>query len=118
MKLCRLMLKLSQSQVAKELGVSFQQFQKYENGENRVSAANLNRIAKLFQVPMSYFFEPDDRVQDSALDGPDELLAPPILSRAGVKLVRAFETIRSAQLKKRIADMVDDLASKESERAP
>lgn len=46
---------LSQKIVAERLGISFQQLQRYEQGENRVTAASLHHIAQLFGLPMEYF---------------------------------------------------------------
>ena len=53
----RLALGLSQTTVANVLGVTFQQVQKYEDGKNRLSAGRLWQLAKLFKVPVDYFFE-------------------------------------------------------------
>ncbi len=50
---------LSQHHIATELNVSIQQVQKYERGINRISAINLGIIAKLFDKPISYFYEED-----------------------------------------------------------
>ena len=49
----RLALDMSQDQMGKELGVSFQQIQKYEKGMNRVSAARLYDICKILNVSLS-----------------------------------------------------------------
>jgi transcriptional regulator with XRE-family HTH domain len=59
----RLALELSQDRLGKELGVSFQQIQKYENGVNRVSAARLFDICKALNVSLSSMFERDPRGQ-------------------------------------------------------
>ena len=53
----RLALEISQMQLGKTLGVSFQQIQKYGNGKNRVSAARLFEICKALNVPLSSMFE-------------------------------------------------------------
>lgn len=53
----RLALEISQVQLGKTLGVSFQQIQKYESGKNRVSAARLFEICKALNVPLSSMFE-------------------------------------------------------------
>lgn len=50
-------LGLSQSALAKEVGVSFQAIQKYEAGEVRISASRLYDIAKSLDTPTSYFFD-------------------------------------------------------------
>jgi len=48
---------MSQSELGKALGITFQQVQKYESGTNRVGAGRLYDIAKLLGVPVSYFYE-------------------------------------------------------------
>lgn len=53
----RRFLGLTQKDVAEKLDVSYQQFQKYEKGHNRLSAGKLYRIAGLLGVPISWFFE-------------------------------------------------------------
>jgi DNA-binding XRE family transcriptional regulator len=57
----RLALEMSQDQLGKELGVSFQQIQKYESGQNRVSAARLFDICKALNVSLSSMFERDPK---------------------------------------------------------
>ncbi len=52
----RLHMELSQTNVGIELGISFQQVQKYEVGSNRVSASKLYRLSKVLSVGPSYFF--------------------------------------------------------------
>ncbi len=55
---CRENLGFSQSDLARELGVSFQQIQKYERGLNRVSAGTLKKMAALFGMEPGEFFGP------------------------------------------------------------
>lgn len=56
-KVRRLELALSQDKLAYQLGLTFQQVQKYEAGSNRVSASRLLQIAKILDVPIMYFFD-------------------------------------------------------------
>src|SRR5215469_959027 len=53
----RLLAGLSQEELGVGIGVSFQAVQKYEHGENRLSASRLFRAAKLLDRPVSFFFE-------------------------------------------------------------
>ena len=55
----RLAIQMSQTQLGRELGVSFQQIQKYEAGKNRVSAARLFMRCKALEVSLSSMFERD-----------------------------------------------------------
>src|SRR5262245_52154816 len=56
----RLQSGLSQTSLAEQLGVTFQQVQKYEKGVNRVGAGRLTKIAKVLDVPVSSFFGAHD----------------------------------------------------------
>jgi transcriptional regulator with XRE-family HTH domain len=56
-RLQRIMRGLTQSELAKLVGISFQSVQKYERGENRVSASRLHEFATALAVPEQFFFE-------------------------------------------------------------
>jgi transcriptional regulator with XRE-family HTH domain len=49
---------MSQAELAKKIGVSAQQLQKYENANNRINAARLSLIAKVLDKDISYFYQP------------------------------------------------------------
>ena len=67
----RKQLGLSQAKLAASLGISFQQIQKYENGQNQLSASRLVFVAKALDVPPSYFFEGLEQVDDGERDKAD-----------------------------------------------
>lgn len=52
----RVLCGLSQTALADQLGLTFQQLQKYESGANRISASRLWQIAQILDVPISWFF--------------------------------------------------------------
>ncbi|MFE1601751.1 helix-turn-helix domain-containing protein [Methylobacterium sp. ID0610] len=56
-EMLRVRAKLSQEALARRLGISASQFGKYEKGQNRMSAADLDLVGRLFDVPIGYFFE-------------------------------------------------------------
>lgn len=56
LKAARLQRGISQETAAKELGLSFQQVQKYENGSSRITAAKLYFLCNLYDVPIEWFF--------------------------------------------------------------
>jgi transcriptional regulator with XRE-family HTH domain len=71
LRLRRLLLKISQQDVAKACGVSFQMVQKYEGGINRVSASRLFKIAAFLKAPISYFFDDlPDQISNLAAKDP------------------------------------------------
>lgn len=57
---------MAQTLLAKELGITFQQVQKYENGSNRVSAARLFDIANVLGMPITYFYEGAEPIAKAA----------------------------------------------------
>ncbi len=56
-RLRRMMLGMSQEKLGEHLGITFQQIQKYEKGTNRIGASRLQHIARVMNVPVSFFFE-------------------------------------------------------------
>lgn len=56
-QLRRVMLGMSQTDVAKRCGISFQQIQKYESAGNRIPAARLFDISQALETPVSFFYE-------------------------------------------------------------
>src|SRR5688500_15629609 len=61
-RLRRTMLGMSQERLADELGLTFQQVQKYERGTNRVGSSRLYELSKILDVPIQFFFDemPDE----------------------------------------------------------
>ncbi|MDO1559391.1 helix-turn-helix transcriptional regulator [Brevundimonas sp. 2R-24] len=53
----RRLLGLTQQQLAEQVGIRFQQIQKYECGANRISAARLWQLAEALESPISYFYD-------------------------------------------------------------
>ena len=78
---------MSQTDLAKAVGVTFQQVQKYEQGKNRVGGSRLDGIARALQVPVSYFFEQTSEEME-AVQG--SLLS----TRGAVSLLRAYAAIK------------------------
>ena len=65
-------LGLTQQELAERVGVSFQQFQKYENGDNRISAGRLFQLAVALDISIPYFFEGLQSVSRALLRGVSE----------------------------------------------
>ena len=57
LRMRRLMLDMSQSEIANALGLTFQQVQKYEKGTNRISASRLQHLCVILKVPVPFFFD-------------------------------------------------------------
>jgi len=67
----RMMLGMTQSALAEQMGLTFQQQQKYESGANRISASRLWEIAKILDVPVVWFFEEFEDSEISVGNTPD-----------------------------------------------
>lgn len=83
----RMMLSMSQEELGDGLGVTFQQVQKYEKGTNRMGASRLQTIANILQVPVSFFFEGQEK------DSESKRSSMPTLSEFQVKVLKEVETI-------------------------
>jgi transcriptional regulator with XRE-family HTH domain len=53
---------LTQTELGAKVGLSFQAVQKYETGDNRISASRLYQLARVLEVSLSYFFEGLDEI--------------------------------------------------------
>jgi transcriptional regulator with XRE-family HTH domain len=109
----RLMLGMSQGALAGQLGLTFQQVQKYEKGTNRISASRLQAMSYILQVPVSFFFDgapqPAGTSQRSG-EAPFLAYVSDFLAEAdGLKLVRAFMQISDAKLRRSLVRLVEEI---------
>ena len=113
----RMMLGMSQEKLGNALGLTFQQVQKYEKGTNRIGASRLQQISHILQVPVSFFFEGAPSVGGAArLEGMSEAPSPAYVSdflatSDGLALTKAFMRISDSKLRRRIVDLVEQIAS-------
>jgi transcriptional regulator with XRE-family HTH domain len=93
---------LSQGELAKRLGITFQQVQKYETGHNRMSTGRLAKAATILGVTMSTFFEgAEDRKPTQAL----------LADTRSFRLARAFAAIENIEMRLSIVMLVEKLAA-------
>jgi transcriptional regulator with XRE-family HTH domain len=113
----RLVMDMTQVQVADALGITFQQVQKYEKGRNRISASRLQHMCNILQVPVAFFFDgaptAPPGVQLSLADSPHSLDAF-IATREGLTLAKAFMRIDKMELRRRIVSLVEGLEEREA----
>jgi transcriptional regulator with XRE-family HTH domain len=107
----RLMLGNSQTELAEALGVTFQQVQKYEKGANRVSASRLQQISLFLQVPVPFFFEGLPIPSGTTNQGGDASHVAAFASASeGIALTRAFMALESPELRRSIVRLVEEIA--------
>lgn len=105
----RLIAGMSQSDLAKQLGVSFQQVQKYEKGANRVGAGRLPQIAEIFNISISALFKgyadtsPGKGTGNAA---PTKLITDPTVLR----LLTSYADITNRAIRRCLAELVDEIA--------
>lgn len=98
----RIMLGLSQQQMADMIGVTYQQAHKYERGINRISAGRLYEITRVLNVPITYFFEGLEAKED------DETLNP--RQRMCLELARNFASISNQRHQEALSQLARALA--------
>src|SRR5690349_10887191 len=114
----RMMLNMSQEKLGDALDLTFQQVQKYEKGTNRIGASRLQQISSILQVPVSFFFEGAPSIGE-AIPGMTEAPSPAYVSdflstSDGLALVKSFVRIADPKLRRRIVDLVEQIAGDES----
>ena len=120
-RLRRQLMKMSQEKLGDELGVTFQQVQKYERSANRVGASRLYRLSRVLEVPIQFFFE--DLSDPPLVSGMAEGDQTPIVynfiqSSDGVSLAEAFSRIGDAKVRRRVLELVRTLAAEQNETVP
>jgi transcriptional regulator with XRE-family HTH domain len=107
----RKLLRLSQVGLAEQIGVTFQQIQKYEKGINRIGASRLQTIAKTLGVPVQFFFENDTEPAAYSLvsNGRDDVNAF-LMSKDAQALNRAFMAIESPEIRQKLIGLAKSLA--------
>jgi len=112
---------VSQTQLARSIGVSFQQLQKYENARNRVSASMLYEIATSLGVPVSRFFEglPGNETTRETRPLPADERIDFIASAEGRRLVEGLMRL-NPRIRGRVAALIaalgDELAVLDTDR--
>ena len=117
----RVQTDVSQAQLARSIGISFQQLQKYENARNRVSASMLYEIASSLDVPVGRFFEGlpgNDEVRVEARPLPVDERLDFIASAEGRRLIEGLVKLPPrvrARISSLIAALGEELALPDTE---
>jgi len=124
-KLRRTLLRISQEQLAGDIGVTFQQVQKYESGHNRVSASRLYDISRVLDCPISYFFEdigdevttgratPEPRTNEGLSESQAGFDDDPMQRTETLELVRAYWRLHGAELRRNVLDLLINMSKRD-----
>ncbi len=104
----RNLLRMTQTELGRAIGVSFKQVQKYESGANRIGAGRLYEIARALDVPVSYFFE---GLTDTGQRPGPSLVEAALSSPESVELVQTYYRIPDPRLRKRFLNLIRSIAS-------
>jgi transcriptional regulator with XRE-family HTH domain len=107
-RLRRVEQRLSQSDLGEQLGVSFQQVQKYEKGVNRVGATRLQQIATALDVSVTFFYDSDGKTKEV-----ESLLF--LDSAFSLRLLRAYSKIKDQAVQRQMVSMMEAVADNEVE---
>jgi len=116
LRLRRTMMGLSQEAVAKAVGITFQQVQKYEKGVNAMNARRLVEFAHFMNVPVAYFFDGlDAETSAKTAGGLSETSetfehGSPVSDRESLEMMKAFKRIGEQSVRKRLSDLVRAIA--------
>ena len=117
-RLRRIFLGYSQDKLARALGLTFQQVQKYERGANRISSSKLFELARLLDVPVGFFFEGvDDELEGEAANpgfqhrsggGGDQLSENPNFetNRETLRLLSAYYKIEDQSVRQEVLSLM------------
>jgi transcriptional regulator with XRE-family HTH domain len=107
------MLGMSQGALADQLGLTFQQVQKYEKGVNRISASRLQQMCDILQVPVPFFFDGAPQIAGHSGKGgkaPSPAYISDFLATSdGLALVKAFMQIGHSELRRSIVRLVQEI---------
>ncbi len=93
----RILLGMVQNDIAKAIGVTIQQVQKYENGTNRISAGKLFELAEFLKVPINYFYQ---QIQEILCEYPSSG------NTQTITLVKEFNKIKNSLDRRKVIQMV------------
>jgi transcriptional regulator with XRE-family HTH domain len=114
----RQLLGMSQERLAEQIGVTFQQVQKYEKGINRIGASRLQRIADVLHTSVSFFFEQENSepltLQGLDLSANTDPVAEFLRTKEGLVLNRAFLKIADRNIRETVIALVKAMAQAES----
>jgi transcriptional regulator with XRE-family HTH domain len=112
----RKLLGISQERLADDLGLTFQQVQKYERGANRVSASKLYEIARSLKTSIAYFFEglADPTTSDGGEgDNGEQSVHDFLMTAEGLELASVFPRVPQPRVRRRLLELVRSMAEED-----
>ena len=132
LKTRRLLLGMSQENMAEQVGITFQQVQKYERGTNRISASRLLKFSKILDVPVNFFYEgieessilskktamgmADNKQEAFSHNTNPDLPSDVLNKKETLDLIRHYYTITDPDMRKMVVKIIKSMASGKAEK--
>lgn len=111
----RVMLGIPQTELAKYLGITFQQVQKYETGKNRIGASRLYEISEMLEIPVTFFYQELPKSYKKKGMAEDLEQEPygenEVMNRETLDLVKSYHKILDPTLRKKLLDTIKYISS-------
>ncbi len=113
----RVLLGMSQEKLGGELGLTFQQVQKYEKGANRIGASRLWELSRILDVPIGFFYE-NAVVSNVNADGFEEegsqdFVTEFVYSGEGLNVIKYFARITDPNIRRSILNLIRSVAGED-----
>ena len=106
-RLRRVEIGMSQAELGDELGVSFQQVQKYEKGVNRIGANRLQQIAGALKTDVNFLYG-DETAKGRARTEVESLLF--LDANFSLRLLRAYSSIKDQNIQRKFVFLIESIA--------
>ncbi len=115
-RFARIEKRISQGALGEQLGISFQQVQKYELGKDRISASQLMNIARILEKDISFFFEditPEGETSETIelADIVDRRKRSRASATYDVKIIRILHSIEDERVKLRLYNLMEAIVA-------
>jgi transcriptional regulator with XRE-family HTH domain len=110
LRMRRMMLDMSQEELGRAFGLTFQQVQKYEKGTNRMGASRLQHAAHILDVPVPFFFEGAGQQAEDGAAPSLSYINEFASSEDGLRLIKAFMRIARTAVRRRVVELVQEIA--------
>jgi|Deesub1362B_J571_1020462.scaffolds.fasta_scaffold00100_19 transcriptional regulator with XRE-family HTH domain len=104
---------ISQMELAENLGISYQQIQKYEKGKSSLSAYRLYQIASFLNIPISFFFEEE---KDLISENKEKYEILPSLNKEEKNLLKKFRKIKNRKIHQIIIKLLEAIVEVEEKK--
>ena len=109
-RMYRIKAKMSQEALGKQLGITFQQIQKYEKGSNRIGSSRIHQISEILGVPVASLFE---NLSGQKAHGADNLMNEFVEflgTSLGQRLVQCFMRIPDKNVRNNLTRLIESIS--------